>query len=263
MGEDHHHQGKIFLCLPFLNPTSEMASLPTFLPPTLPGCILPHPSAGSGLSLSMLCSQHFSSGSRYPPRSQSHSVTPFCSQSCRGGGRVSSAITVRCAWASGHHCLPGMRCQRQPGMALKKPWINHPGRWECAQNQGLVQSAELPWGFYPRRVLPQQARALLFSHSLLSVNRTQDLGVQPDFIRGQNIGEKHFLLWEIGSSEQASAALVSRAGRQSQTVAHPQGMIPHPVDALLLSPGQLSLTWQESCRKGIEGKAEEAERGAA
>lgn len=47
-------------------------------------------------------------------------------------------------------------------MALKKPWITCPGRWECAHDQGRAQSGELP---------PQQAKALPLSRSLLSVPR--------------------------------------------------------------------------------------------
>lgn len=109
-------------------------------------------------------------------------------------------------------------------MALKKPWITCPGRWECAHDQGRAQSGELP---------PQQAKALP-PLPFPALRAPQGLEVQPVFIRGQNMGGKYSLLWEMGSSEQGSAASVSRAG--SQIVTLPQGMIPQPVDALLPCP---------------------------
>lgn len=133
-----------------------------------------------------------------------------------------------------------------------------PGRWGCAQDQ--AQSGELPRGW--QRGFTPAGRSTL-PLPFLALCAPRDLEVQPIFIRGQNMGEKHSLLWEMGSWGQGSAALVSRAGRQHPTVTLSQGMIPYPVDALLPCPGQLSLTWQESCGKGIEGKAEEAGRREA
>lgn len=61
-------------------------------------------------------------------------------------------------------------------MALKKPWITRPGRWECAQDLGLAQAG--------KGVLPQQAKALPLSYSLLPAGLGSSANFYPWAKRG-------------------------------------------------------------------------------
>lgn len=224
---------KTFPCLPFLNPTSETASLPTSLPrPYL---------AASGPSLQLAAA--------YPYQCCSHSFSilpisakvteslrdlfPLRELERRGQSRFSNESEVYLVL--GCRCLPGKLCRRQQGMALKKPWITRPRRWECARGLGVCPGAGAGRG-----VLPQQAKALPLSCSPLSCSllsmchRTRKFSkfLFVSKTRGKNI--PCCRKWTPQS--RGSTALVSRAGRQHPAVTLPQGMIPHPVGALLPCP---------------------------
>lgn len=84
----------------WMRTTTTRGNIP--VPPVPESHIPPFPlsPAGVGLSLSMLCSHSVFSGSRYPPRSPSHSGPPFRSGAA-GQGQRQFSITVRCACASG------------------------------------------------------------------------------------------------------------------------------------------------------------------